>query len=64
MKLILPKGLIEKKHLNRMISENQIAAVDLHKEVLNGNKFRLLPSEKLFRETVEIERKKFLTQKD
>ena len=57
------KGLIEKKHLNRMIHENQIAAVELHKEVLNGNKFRLLPSENLFSETVEIGRKKILNSK-
>ena len=57
------KGLIEEKHLNRMIAENQIAAVELHKEVLNGNRFRLLPSEKLFRETVEIGRKKILNSK-
>lgn len=57
------KGLIEKKHLTRMIHENQIAAVELHKEVLNGNKFRLLPSENLFSETVEIGRKKILNSK-
>ncbi len=30
------KGLIQKKHLTRMIHENQIAAVELHKEVLDG----------------------------
>jgi hypothetical protein len=57
------KGLIEKKHLNRLIHENQIAAVELHKEVLNENKFRLLPSENLFSETVEIGRKKILNSK-
>lgn len=57
------QGLIENKHLNRMIAENQIAAVELHKEVLNGNRFRLLPSEKLFRETIEIGRKKILNSK-
>lgn len=57
------QGLIETKHLNRMIAENQIAAVELHKEVLNGNKIRLLPSEKLFSETVEIGRKKILNSK-
>ena len=57
------EGLIETKHLKRMIHENQIAAVELHKEVLNGNKFRLLPSEKLFSETVEIGRKKILNSK-
>ena len=57
------QGLIQTKHLNRMIAENQIAAVELHKEVLNGNKFRLLPSEKLFSETVEIGRKKILNSK-
>jgi hypothetical protein len=57
------EGLIQSKHLNRMISENQIAAVELHKEVLNGNKFRLLPSEKLFSETDEIGRKKILNSK-
>ena len=57
------QGLIQNKHLNRMISENQIAAVELHEEVMNGNKFKLLPSEKLFSETVEIERKKILNSK-
>ena len=57
------KGLIEQKHLKRMTHENQIAAVELHKEVLNGNKIRLLPSEKLFSETVEIGRKKILNSK-
>ena len=57
------KGLIQKKHLTRMIHENQIAAVELHKEVLDGNKFRLLPSENLFSETVEIEGKKILNSK-
>jgi len=57
------QGLIQNKHLNRMIAENQIAAVELHEEVLNGNKFRLLPSEKLFSETVEIGRKKILNSK-
>ena len=57
------QGLIENKHLNRMTHENQIAAVELHKEVLNGNRFRLLPSEKLFSETVEIGRKKILNSK-
>ena len=57
------QGLIQTKHLNRMITENQIAAVELHKELLNGNKFRLLPPEKLFRETVEIGRKKILNSK-
>ena len=57
------KGLIEKKHLTRMIHENQIAAVELHKEVLNGNKFKLIPSENLFSETVEIGRKKILNSK-
>ena len=51
------QGLIENKHLKRMTHENQIAAVDAIKEVLNGNRFRLLPSEKLFSETVEIEEK-------
>jgi hypothetical protein len=57
------KGLIEKKHLTRMIHENQIAAVELHKEVLNGNKFKLIPSENLFSETVEIGRKKILNSR-
>ena len=57
------KGLIEQKHLKRMTHENQIAAVELHKEVLNGNKIRLLPSEKLFSETVEIGGKKILNFK-
>ena len=57
------KGLIEQKHLKRMTHENQIAAVELHKEVLNGNKIRLLTSEKLFSETVEIGRKKILNSK-
>ena len=57
------QDLIETKHLNRMIHENQISAVELHKEVLNGNRFRLLPSEKLFSETVEIGRKKILNPK-
>ena len=57
------KGLIEQRHLNRMTHENQIAAVELHKEVLNGNKIRLLPSEKLFSETVEIGGKKILNFK-
>ena len=57
------QGLIQTKHLKRMISENQIAAVELHEEVMNGNKFRLLPSEKLFSETVEIGRKKILNSK-
>lgn len=57
------KGLIEQKHLKRMTHENQIAAVELHKEVLNGNKIRLLPSEKLFSETVEIGGKKILNSK-
>lgn len=56
-------GLMENKHLNRMISENQIAAVELHKEVLNGESIRLLPTEKLFNETVEIGRKKILNSK-
>lgn len=56
-------GLMENKHLTRMISENQIAAVELHKEVLNGKSIRLLPSEKLFSETVEIGRKKILNSK-
>ena len=59
----LTEGLIENKHLIRMIHENHIAAVELHKEVLNGNKFRLLPSENLFSETVEIGRKKILNSK-
>jgi hypothetical protein len=59
----LTQGLIEKKHLKRMIHENQIAAVELHKEVLNGNNFRLLPSENLFSETVEVGRKKILNSK-
>jgi hypothetical protein len=57
------KGLIEKKHLTRMIHENQIAAVELHKEVLSGKKIRLLQSENLFSETVEIGRKKILNSK-
>lgn len=57
------EGLIEKKHLNRMTHENQIAAVELHKEVLNGNRFRQLPAENLFSETVGIERKKILNSK-
>ena len=62
-KINFTKGLIEEKHLKRMTHENQIAAIELHKEVLNGNKFRLLPSEKLFSETVEIGRKKILNSK-
>ena len=57
------EGLIVRKDINRMIKENQIAAVDLHKEVIKGNKTRLLPAEKLFRETVEIKRKKILNSK-
>jgi hypothetical protein len=57
------QDLIETKHLNRMIAENQISAVELHKEVLNGNRFRLLPAENLFSETVEIGRKKILNSK-
>ena len=57
------EGLIETKHLNRMIAKDQIAAIELHKEVLNANKNRLFPAEKLFSETLEIGRKKFLTQK-
>jgi hypothetical protein len=59
----LTEGLIENKHLIRMIHENHIAAVELHKEVLNGNKIRLLPSKKLFSEAVEIGRKKILNSK-
>ena len=57
------QGLIESRHLNRMISENQISALELHKEVLSGNKYRLLPSEKLFSETVEMGGKKILNSK-
>lgn len=62
-KINFTKGLIEGKHLKRMTHENQIAAVELHMEILNGNRFRLLPSEKLFSETVEIGRKKILNSK-
>jgi hypothetical protein len=56
----LTDGLIEKKHLTRMISADQIAAVEIHKQLLDGNKNKLFEPEKLFRQTVEIKTKKIL----
>ena len=47
-----------------MITENQIAAVELHKEVLNGNKLDYFHPKNYLAKQLKLKERKFLTQKN